>query len=168
MSHIVTCSAVELRDLEAIKRACQRLGWVFHFGQETFRWYGVFLGDTEPSKDLFTEEEWSAWQAMTAEQRRDWMTTHFGKCQHAISIPNCAYEVGLVYKQGRWLPLWDSWQSGGLDKVLTPESGLGGLAQAYAVEKIKLDAESRGWSWSEEVLDTGKVCVRVNTGGGGW
>jgi hypothetical protein len=35
----VVCVQAELRDLEAIKLACRRVGWVFREGQPTFRWY---------------------------------------------------------------------------------------------------------------------------------
>ncbi|MCX7428798.1 MAG: hypothetical protein NTW96_24625 [Planctomycetia bacterium] len=145
MSHIVTIKT-ELRDIAAIKAACKRMGWQLLEGQHTFRWYGRYVGD-------YREFE---------KQLRDLgiKTEDYGKCDHAIRVPGAEYEIGLVQRGNRFVPLWDTWGPGGLAKV-SHENGMGGFLAAYAVEKAKLEARRKGYTVTEKTLPNGNIQLQV-------
>jgi hypothetical protein len=145
VSHIVTIQA-ELRDLAAIKAACKRLGWEFVANKETFEWYGRYVGDypvfQQQLLDLGIE------------------VTDYGKCTHAIKVPGARYEIGLVAKGNKFVPLWDTWRPGGLQDV-TNETGMNGFLAAYAVEKTKLEARRKGYQVKEHKADNGNVELEI-------
>jgi hypothetical protein len=137
----------ELRDLAAIKAACKRMGWQLVEGQTTFQWYGRYIGDyPEFEKRL---------------RSLGIKTEDYGKCSHAIKVPGAGYEIGLVQKGNQFIPLWDTWATGGLDKV-TAENGMSGFMQAYAIEVAKLEARRKGYQVTERRLPNGSVTLAIN------
>lgn len=80
MSHMI-CVKSKFKDLEALEKACKNLGWTFHKNQKTFKWYGTWVND-------YSEEDAAYLNGVKVED--------FGKCSHAISIPGCKYQAGLV------------------------------------------------------------------------
>jgi hypothetical protein len=141
MSHVVAIKT-ELRDLEAVKAACQRLGFKFLEGQTTFKWYGRWFND---------------YNAEDAAFRRGIEPEDYGKCHHAISVPNTSmgYEAGLVRQGDYYVLSMDFFDSG-----LTEQMGgkdCGKFLQAYAVEKTKLEARRQGMTFSETALADGSV-----------
>lgn len=139
MSHVVTI-ATEIRDLQAVKAACKRLGWEFLEGQTTYKWYGESVGDY-PLPTGFTAAD-------------------LGKCHHAIRVPGARYEVGLVRRGNSFVPMWDYWYSGGLSEDTGNK-----LAQAYAVEKAKAEARRRGHTVTEAAMPDGSIRLLVSVGG---
>lgn len=105
MSHIAEIE-IEIKDLECLKKASQKLGLNFIENKATYKWYGRSVGDYPLPKGF---------------EQAD-----LGKCDHALSIANPkdnrAYEVGIVKNkdgsQGYTL-LWDFWNGGyGLEKLI--------------------------------------------------
>jgi hypothetical protein len=80
MSHVATCS-VEIRDLEAFAKACEMLGMEFKEGQKTYEWYGQWVND---------------YHGADAAYNQGMKTADYGKCEHAVKVPGCKYEIGLV------------------------------------------------------------------------
>ena len=74
MSHISQIE-VEIKDLKALKLACEQLGFDFMENQKEYRWYGKWLGK-QPLPAGITEEE-------------------LGKCDHAIHVPTGVFEIGV-------------------------------------------------------------------------
>lgn len=149
MSHVAQIET-EVRDLEALKSACRRLGLEFVAGQRTYRWYGRSVGDY-PLPEGFSEKD-------------------LGKCDHAIRVPgnDRAYEVGVVKrKDGRpgWTLLWDFWQGGyGLQEKVG--EGAGRLKQAYALEAARKAAQRAGHRVLGETQKAdGTVVLRIAPGG---
>jgi len=138
MSHVVRIKT-ELRDLAAIQAACNRLGWTLNEGATTYKWWGRYMGDS-PLPEGFTAED-------------------LGKCTHSITVAGATYQIGLVKQNTGFLPLWDYWSSGGLKKS-TGET----LAQAYAIEKAKIEARKQGHSVTEKALADGSVELTITTG----
>lgn len=141
MSHVVKIK-VMIRDLEALRRACARLGLTFHEGQRTYRWYGTWMGDAPLPEGI----------------RREGL----GRCDHAISVPAARYEVGVVRQGDHYTLLWDSWPSGGLEAQLG--TGAGRLVQAYTVEASIAEAARQGYPCWEEAMQDGSVRLHVETG----
>jgi hypothetical protein len=82
-----------------------------------------------------------------------------GACHHAIHIPQAAYEVGIIKKEGRYELSCDFFDQE-LVKVIGKSGGL--LKQAYAVEKAKIEARKKGYSVIEKMTDTGiRLHVRL-------
>lgn len=152
MSHISTIE-LEVRDLEALKRAAQALGLEFVAGQRTYRWYGRHIGDY-PLPQGFTKED-------------------LGKCDHAIRIPgnDRAYEIGVVRRRdGRpgYVLLWDFWSGGfGLQEKVGENANR--LKQAYACEAAKAAALRAGHRFvAQATRADGSVVLRFQAGKGGW
>lgn len=142
MSHISTIK-VEVRDLEALKAACTRLGFLFMEGQKSYVWFGEWLGDTKLPEGVRVED--------------------LGKCTHAISVPGASYEVGVLHQQGdRYALLYDFWKSGGLATPLGPNAER--LVQAYAVSAARAQAQRQGYSCWEENEEDGSVKLHIQTG----
>ncbi len=98
MSHISKIE-VQITDIQALKKACQRLGFSFLENKKCFVRY---KGTSE--------------------------------CDHAIQVPDARYEVGL---RGPEL-LFDDYYQGGLNNNIP-----GRIKQAYAVERVKQEANTR-------------------------
>jgi hypothetical protein len=130
MSHLSKIE-LEIQDLETLKLACQRLNLEFMENQETYKWYGRYVGDA-PLPEGFTVED-------------------LGKCHHAIRVPGASYEIGIVQRQGKYQLLYDNWQSGGLERVLGP--GAGRLKQAYAIERVAKEARLKGYRLCEKQMN---------------
>ena len=127
MSH-VSAIELEIKDMDALKAACERLGLKWMEGKTTYRWYGQFMGDY-PLPEGFKAED-------------------LGKCTHAISVPGASYEIGVVTRNGKTTLLWDFWSSGGLEKILG--KGGGKLKQAYTIETAKRAAKKAGYRVQEK------------------
>lgn len=95
MSH-VTLIDLLVKDLDALDKACGRMGLELVRGQKTFKWFGRFMYDSPGIKGVDPAE--------------------YGKCDHAIRVKGNkqAYEIGLVArKDGKGYELrWDNWRNG--------------------------------------------------------
>jgi hypothetical protein len=116
LSHISKIE-VEIHSLEDLKQACKALGFQFCENQKTHKWYGT-------NSESETE-------------------TEFGKCDHAIKVPKCKYEIGVVKQGNHFSLLWDSYYTGGLEKRIGKDAGI--LKQAYSVQRIKREARIKGY-----------------------
>ncbi|HQN37834.1 MAG TPA: DUF1257 domain-containing protein [Caldisericia bacterium] len=126
MSHVSKIE-LEIQSLEDLKLACKRLGFIFQDNQQTYQWYGRSVGDS-PLPEGFNVDD-------------------LGRCDHAIKVPECAYEIGVVKRGSKYILLWDSWHTGGLEKKIGQDAGI--LKQAYTVERIKKDAKRKNYTVRE-------------------
>lgn len=136
MSHISQIE-LEIKDLGALKAAVKELGYEFRENQKTYAWYGHFVGDT-PLPDGISQED-------------------LGKCSHAIRVPGCSYEIGVVEKGPSYILLWDYWHAGGLAKVIGNNAGI--LKQAYALERIRREARLKHYKFQEKRLPNKSVRI---------
>jgi len=127
MSH-VTRITLEIHSLEALARACPLLGCEFVWNQQTYKWFGQFVGDSAMPQG-FTKEE-------------------LGRCLHAIRVKNGdnrTYEVGIVKsktKPGTYELLWDFWQGGyGLQAAIGADGNK--LKLEYGIMETTVFAESQ-------------------------
>lgn len=133
MSHVSKIEVI-INDLCALKRACQRLGFTFVEGQQTYAWYGRLVAPANtPLPDGVLESD-------------------LGHCDHAIHIPTAVYEVGVLNRNGRWLLLADFWDSR-LRNAIGDGGGL--LKQAYAIERTIQEAKRRRYRVAEQTTETG-------------
>ena len=132
MSHISKME-LEIKSLADLKQACQRLGFTFVDNQETYKWYGRWVGDAPLPEGITTEE--------------------LGKCTHAIQISGCSYEIGVVKRGSKYTLLWDSWSAGGLEQKIGKNAGI--LKRAYSVERIKREAMLKRYRFTEQKVEKG-------------
>lgn len=133
MSHI---SKIELAidSLECLQRACAFLGFRFIRNQKTYKWYGrVVNPELYPLPEGITQDQ-------------------LGKCDHAISIPEAEYEVGIVRIGEKYILLTDFWDS--TLRLRIGENG-GRLKQAYTIERVKLEARKKNYRVTEFKTETG-------------
>jgi hypothetical protein len=130
----VVLLAVQLRDLNVLRAVCRWRGWEFRTGQKTYRWFGWWLGPGPPPAEL-------------------------GRCAHAIGIPGCLYEIGLIDRGDHWLPVWDRGATGGLEAALGPNGRR--LWRSYGIEKVRREARQRGHTVTTLTDPHGTLRVRV-------
>jgi hypothetical protein len=140
MSH-VSCVNVEIKDLNALKRAAEELGLEFVEGQKTYKWYGVWVND-------YHKED--------AAYRHGIDPKDYGKCEHALRIPGdkTAYEVGVVkVADGTFKLIWDFYggPGGKLRKLIGNKGEL--LLQGYSKEVATKTLAKKGF----KVLKTEKL-----------
>lgn len=142
MSHVVEIST-EIKDLEALSVACEKLDLELVRDQETYKWWGHSVGDyplpTHEDGTPYTEEE-------------------LGKCSHAIRVKNNpeAYEVGLVKTKTGYRLLYDYYGGGkGLMRKIGDNADT--LTQRYAVEVATRQARRQGMTVTETLGTDGKI-----------
>lgn len=146
MSHVATVD-VDVRDLDALARACNDLGLEFVRGQTTYRWFGEQVGDY-PLPAGFTEEE-------------------LGRCEHAIRIPGSddAYEIGVVTRRdGRpgYQLLWDFWGGGnGMEAKVGQDCRM--LRQRYSIQVVKQQAQLKGMAVMEHLNADGSYRLTLRS-----
>lgn len=138
MSHVSIIEII-IKDLDALKMACERLGLIWQEGKTSYVWYGRHVGDY-PLPKGYTKAD-------------------LGKCTHAIKVPGASYEIGVDIRDGEITLLWDPYSAGGLQKILGVNGGL--LQQAYAIEAAKLQAQRAGYSCIETVNAEGDIELEV-------
>jgi len=102
-------------------------------GQTTYKWYGRWVGETQLPEGIIEDD--------------------LGKCDHAIIVPDCEYEIGVVRRENSYILLWDSWYRGGLKKKIGKNAGI--LKQAYSVERIRREARKKAYRVIEKRTDQG-------------
>ena len=132
MSHVATIKA-EIKSLESLKTACERLGLTFIENQKTYTWYGHHVGDYPVPEGM--------------------QISDMGKCLHAIKVPGARYEVGVIkdpMNDKSYSLIWDFW-----DRKLPEKLGKDAwkLTQAYNIEHAKYTAKLQGKKVREKVMD---------------
>lgn len=150
MSHVATIPEADVRDLDALAEAAQRVGCELVRGQTTYRWYGHSVGDY-PLPAGFAAED-------------------LGTCEHALRVKGNtgAYEVGIVQRHdGRpgYVMLWDFYAGGhGLQAAIGPDGCK--LRQAYATVVAKRQAQRAGFLVTEQARADGAVVLSCRKAGG--
>lgn len=126
MSHIAKIE-LEILSLEDLKLACKRLGFTFMENQKSYQWYGRWVGDSPLPEGITIDD--------------------LGKCDHAIKISECAYEIGVVKRGTKYILLWDSWHKGGLESKIGRDAGI--LKQGYTIERIRREAKRKKYQVKE-------------------
>lgn len=146
MSHVTTVEC-QIKDLDALEKACAAIGLELVRGQQTYHWYGRHVGDY-PVPEGFKANE-------------------LGNCEHAIRVKSPAqghrkpYEIGVVKrrdgKEGYTL-LFDFWAGGyGLEAVAG--TGCKNLTQQYGVEVASKALRKQGYKPIVNRLPNGQVQV---------
>jgi len=139
LSHVAKIE-LEINSLEDLKKACKQLGFTFCENQKKYAWYGRSVGDY-PLPEGFSAED-------------------LGKCDHAIKVPDCLYEIGIIKRGSSYTLLWDSWYRGGLEKKIGKNAGI--LKQAYTATRIKHEARIKNYRVIEQKKDQGiRLVLRV-------
>jgi hypothetical protein len=132
LSHI-TKIELKIKDLECLKQACETLGFEFRENQKNYAWYGRWVGN-QPLPEEISEDE-------------------LGTCDHAIHVPGCQFEVGVLKKGRHYILLWDTWVKGKLTNALGKDAGI--LKQAYTVATVKKAARKKQYRITETKTETG-------------
>lgn len=142
MSHILK-EDWALHNLDALWLACAALGLQAHKNQKHHRWYGAFLNDSTPN--------------MTRQEIQD-----FGKCEHAISVPDSSYDIG-VYKNKDKEGYYLAFDHYGTGHAIENKLGMNleKLKQEYTKQLMKLQAKKHGHQFKSVALPNGKVAVTI-------
>ena len=141
MSHVVSLE-IEIKDLDCLFLAAQKLGMEIKLNQKGYRWFGKHVGDYAIPEG-FTKED-------------------MGKCDHALSVLGVpgAYEVGVCQKGGTYKLLFDFWGSHGraLEGCIGPKGQklVQGYAEAVAMKKLK-KLQRQGYRLKKSVTSAGEI-----------
>lgn len=111
MSHMSKIGEIKVRNIEALKSACGKMGLEFCEGQKTAKYHGSSA-----------------------------------KCSHAIRVPGCSNEIGVVADvEGSYHFECDFWGEG---RKLAEKCGqnLGLLSQQYNMEVARATLRMKGMS----------------------
>lgn len=81
------------------------------------------------------------------------------RCAHAIGIPGCAYEIGLVADADHFLPVWDAGPRNELEMALGPGCQL--LWRSYLRETVRRASQPRGHTFNQHTDLRGVLRVRI-------
>ena len=125
MSHVIEGKGTYL-DLDVLADVARDFGAELVRGQRTYAWYGHSVGD------------YPIPAGMTA--------ADLGKCEHAIRLAGCEYEIGLVRRpDGKgFSAVFDFWGPG-LALKQTFGEGAATLMDAYNAEIQKRHYQRRGY-----------------------
>ena len=145
MSHVANVD-VEINSLTSLEQACKNLGLKFKKGQKTYKWYGKFMND---------------WHTQDAAVNNGYDPETFGKCEHAISVPNAEYEVGVVLSKGSksYRLIYDTFGNG---KEIARQLGgvhLPILKREYAVAVATKQLAMKGYGVSRTVTKDGQIKI---------
>ena len=161
--HVVSVD-VELNNLEAIRRACKRLGWQFIENQNTYTWVGKWYDDSPVPRNLFPSDdpgdnEYCRVVHMSKNERVPYMNNILGKCTHAIKPSKYRSEIGLIQRGNKFIPIWDHFTDG--LETIHAENGMKGFLQAYAVERTKIETNTWNQSYTETTLNDGSIMLEI-------
>ena len=140
MSHVVAIE-LQVKDLMALREACEAMGAELVLGQTTYKWYGRWMND-------FSGEN-AAYRKIDPKK--------YGTCDHAIKHPKCGYEIGLMKQDdGSFMVVADEWGQGGLPVVFG--HGMSKLKQRYSTAVAAKSMRRQGFQVKEvEDDETGYV-----------
>ncbi len=163
--HVVSVN-IELKNLEAIRRACEVLGWQFRENQKTYEWVGRWYDDSPVPRNAFAadtegEIEYHRVMNLTSTLRRTYMTNLLGQCDHAIR-PDIASkgEIGLIQRGDTYVPIWDYFTSDSVNKIRA-ENGMNGFLQEYAIQCATLEAKAQGSYTTQYIHEDGTVELHI-------
>ena len=144
MSHVANVE-VEINDLTALKTACGKLGLEFVQGQTTYKWFDRYLADSNVGRQTV---------------RDGFRPEDFGKCEHAIKVPDSNYEVGVVKNPtgNGYRLIYDEYGSQG--RAITKRLGgtqLTKLKTEYGVARATRHLRRNGYRVVRRVLANGTV-----------
>ena len=158
MSHLTVVKCVNKEgvkipsnNMSAWQLAAHKFGGTLHENQTTYKCYaGGWQGDSPRPHPLWTTDMW-------------------GKCSHAISFPDCEYELGLVELGDELVPIVDDWAGARGLHALLGGRGLSKLVSAYAesvsqleqVGKIFHAARVRNYPVTQTVLPNNVVRLSI-------
>ena len=92
MSHVATIE-VDIKDIQALRTACEELGLEFMEGQKSYRCWG-----TGKSLDQLERYQRISGKALMPE---GWTLSEMGQCEHAIRLKGDSryYEIGLAARR---------------------------------------------------------------------
>lgn len=160
MSHMAK-TTVKIRSLKTLAQACANLGLELVLGQQHYRWFGTFMGDTQLPKGLSVAD--------------------LGTCEHAIRVKNArsaTYEIGVyrpdkINEPDTYGLVWDWWRGGyGLQDIIgVGENDCKKLEEEYVMCAAEEAAQALGWTayregteliiemWHEESQSMKRVTV---------
>ena len=145
MSHVTTLT-IQIKDLEALEQACQKIGLQFKRNQKHYKWYGRFMGDY---REAGTDPK------------------EMGHCDHAISVPGNpgAYEIGVAAQGDHYALRYDFWSGGmGLEKLAGNRCStlIEAYTQTVALNEATKFAAAEGYTVTSEVdAETGETVITM-------
>lgn len=152
MSHVAAIDLVidpkSPESLTALQAACKELGLIFVEGQKTFAWFGTWVDD-------YDEDD-------AAYKRAGIKPEDYGKCEHAIKLPGCNYEIGVVRRpDGKGLTLIYDFFGEGKKIQNALGTGCEKLRQLHGFHRATMLAKAKGHLTRRVNLSDGRVKLQI-------
>lgn len=155
MSHVAKVN-IEVKSLDALRKAAKNLGLEWKENQTTYKWYGKWVND-------YGKEDAAYHHGIKPED--------YGKnAVHAISVPgnDSAYEIGVVRRtdsdgnplEGYTL-VWDFFANGYGMMDYVGDKGCGKLVAQYSREVMLEQAALQGYAASETIDEHGNIVIEM-------
>jgi hypothetical protein len=141
LSH-VSCSKVIVADIDLLKKIVGANPLMKWHDRKTYKWFGSWEKD---------------YNADDAAYKNGFDPKDYGKCDWAISVEGCEYEIGVVKrKDGEgWTLVWDFYHN----PKLTPASHQ--LMSDYSEAYIRQHAERNGFMVEEQIDAEGNLILTM-------
>lgn len=145
MSHVDSGFGIitDLDSLRAVVARDPKLEWCE--GKTTYEWYGKWMEDYSGERAAFN---------------RGIDPSQYGKCDHAIRLKGCHYEIGVTKRNDGegWSLVWDKWGSG---KKISQHIGADAehIMSAYNLEYVQRMAAETGCMVQQIELEDGDLAV---------
>jgi hypothetical protein len=146
MSHVQDIDC-RIYDLTALEAAVAELGGTLVHNQTRYGWYGRHVGDY-PLPAGFTHHD-------------------LGKCDHAIKLPNCTYEIGITPRRDlapgdkpAYTLLYDFYGPGRMLKQAFGDK-LDTLTMRYAVCKTERELKLKRKKFTRTTLPNGHIRLQA-------
>jgi hypothetical protein len=151
MSHVAAIDILISKDaagIKALEAACKELGLVFVKNKKTFEWFGKWVDDYSADDAAYLKA------GINPED--------YGKCLHAIQLPGCQYEIGVVNRpDGKGYTLIYDFYGPGRKIMTTLGKGCEKLKQMYGVHKATIAAKQRGYMVQRQTLSCGSIKLQI-------
>jgi len=146
MSHVVSIKA-ELRDLAAVKAACLELGLKFKENQKTIRWFGRWVDDYDRDNAAY---------------KLGIKPDQYGTSDHAIEVPGCGYDIGLLQnpETGGYKLYFDFYGQGRQIQQVIGTNGQKFL-QIYSAHKLTMESKKKGWLVNRQHQTNGDIKLEI-------
>ena len=145
MSHVAAVK-LKITDLNALRAACAELGLQFMEGQKTWAWFGQWMND---------------YAATDAAYKLGIDPADYGKSEHAIRLPGCHYEIGVVRNNKGELTLaYDFFREGRKIKNALG-AGCEKLVQHYGLCQAQMLAKAKGYVTQRKLQPNGDIKLVV-------
>ena len=151
MSHVAKVD-VKIKNLDILKKACEKIGLQFKEGQSSYKWFGTWVNDYHGSNAAY---------------KHGIDPKNYGKCDHAVGVTgnSHAYEIGVVKNGDHYDLIYDFYggQGAAIEKIAGRECSnlVNEYSENVAIAAAETYASNNGWTHSTTKNSDGETVITL-------